>query len=56
MSTILGRDSSSSFPATIYLLRDTAVCNDIASAVGNDINTPAIELAKVDNIIQMYLL
>ena len=30
--------SSSSFPSDLYLIKDIAVCNDLATAVGKDIN------------------
>ena len=39
--------SSSSFPSDLYLIKDVAVCNDLATAVGNDITTEAIKLAQV---------
>lgn len=39
--------SSSSFPSDLYLIKDIAVCNDLATAVGNDITTDAIKLAQV---------
>ena len=38
---------ASSFPSKLYLIRDVAVCSDLATAVGNDITTDALELATV---------
>ena len=35
------------FPASLYLIRDEAVCGDLATAVGNDITTSAVLLAGV---------
>ena len=35
------------FPASLYLIRDEAVCGDLATAVGHDITTSAVLLAGV---------
>ena len=40
-------DSLDNFPATIYLIRDLAVCADLGTAVGNDITTSALKLVDV---------
>ena len=40
-------DTSDVFPASIYLIRDIAVCADLATAVGNDITTSALKLVDV---------
>ena len=40
-------DSSDNFPATIFLIRDVAVCADLGTAVGKDITTSALKLVEV---------
>ena len=42
-----GFDSLDNFPATIFLIRDLAVCADLKTAVGNDITTSALKLVDV---------
>ena len=42
-----GREASDNFPASIYLIRDIAVCADLSTAVGNDITTSALKLVDV---------
>ena len=39
--------SSDAFPANLYLIKDVAVCNDLATAVGNDITADVVDLGIV---------
>ena len=39
--------SSDAFPANLYLIKDVAVCNDLATAVGNDITANVVDLGIV---------
>ena len=41
------RASLSSFPSKLFLIKDLGVCNDLGTAVGNDITADALELASV---------
>ena len=40
-------DPADNFPASIFLIRDIAVCADLRTAVGNDITTSALKLVEV---------
>ena len=45
-----GGGTADLLPAEIYLIRDEATCNDLATAVGNEVNTEAVKLGDVTGL------